>query len=114
MATYRDYALAAHAAAVQAEQDRLAAEKQSRVDAARRTVAPLLTDSTGKLLLDPAKLTLEHVDNSVVVLSTADGSAVSFAVQGDLVRVVQKIDGAWTGGPAVTDLDDVGAALAAG
>lgn len=120
MANYRDAALAAHAAAVAAEQGKAAAERQALIDAARLAVKPLLTDPAGKVLLDPSKLTVEHVDvpNRLVILRTADGSAVTFGAQdrdGWTVRLVTgTVEDGWTSGPVVTDLDDVGAQLAAG
>lgn len=107
MANYRDAAIAAYAdrrtAWVRRGQDRL---------------VPLMTNTAGTKVLDPyGKTTVDHEDQDedLLILTTTDGSAVSFAVYPDhperAVRIVELVDGEWTRGPEVLDLDDVGAAL---
>lgn len=119
MATYREAALAAYAARTQAQADAEAAATQALIAAAQQALVPLFTDSTGKLVADPVKVTAaEHVDEDkrVVVLSITDGSEVSFAVYPDRpeVRIAELKDGRWEGlnSKPVADLDDVGAVLA--
>lgn len=108
MATYRDAALAAYTA-----------RDAARITTAKERLRPLMTDTKGNTVLDPiGKTTVKHRDDDagLIVLQTTDGSAVSFGVWPDHadrpVRVVEFVDGAWTIGPEVKDLDDVGAALA--
>lgn len=116
MATYRDAALAAY-------QQRDAAWVQS----GKQRLAPLMTDSTGKVVLDPLSKTEEAGRDSatgLLVLHTTDGSDLYFAVYPDKadepVRMVEPDgSGGFTGyggtgldGPKVADLDDVGAVLA--
>lgn len=108
MATYRDAALAAHAAT---HADYLAR--------GRERLRPLMTDSTGKVILDPALKTVvahEDADAGMVVYTTSDGSDVSFAAYPDdaarPVAVVALVDGAWTRLGEVRDLADVGRVLA--
>lgn len=61
------------------------------------------------------RVTADRDDSGLLVLTTTDGSNVSFAVWPEQptkpVRVVELIDGAWTYGAEVADLDDVGAAI---
>lgn len=107
MATYRDAALAAYQA-----------RQAEWITTAKERLRPLMTDSTGKLVLDPigkTKAVDEDRDAGLVILETTDGSLVHFAVWPEHpdrpVRIVTLVDEQWTMGPEVTDLDDVGAAL---
>lgn len=107
MATYRDAALAAYTS-----------RRQARIKRGQDRLVPLMTDATGKAVLDPySKTTLAHddPDAGLLVFTTTDGSNVSFGVWPDMpakaVHVVELLDGRWTLGPAVADLDDVGEAL---
>lgn len=112
---FREDALAAYEAAVQAERDREAEALSELLLAAREACRPALTDvSSGKLLLDPLKaLTEAHVDqrSGLVVLTTPDG--IAFGVRDGVVQLITMVDEAWTEGPVVTSAAEVGALLAA-
>lgn len=103
MATYAAAAIAAYQA-----------EHAEYLTAAKERLRPLMTDETGKLVLDPlTKTEVVHEDDGLVVLRTIDGSDVHFAVRGDdPVRVVTFVDGQWQRGPEVSTLAEVGAVLA--
>ena len=107
MATYRDDAIAAYTA-----------RRTAWVPNGQDRLVPLMTNAAGTKVLDPyGKTTVAHEDQDedLVILSTTDGSNVSFAVWPNhperAVRVVELVDAEWTTGPEVRDLDDVGAAL---
>jgi hypothetical protein len=110
MANYRDYALAAF----QARKDAVAL-------AAKEALRPLMTDAAGKVVLDPVgKTDAVKVDDEarMVVLTTNDGSGVSFGVYPEKSPVERYIatlvDGQWQRGPRVETLDEVGEAIAEG
>lgn len=107
MATYRDAAMAAYAG-----------RRTDWIKKGQARLVPLMTDATGKPVLDPYTRTNaahEDLDDDLLVLTTTDGSNVSFGVWPNHpdrpVRVVKLLDEQWTHGPEVRDLDDVGAAL---
>lgn len=111
--TYRDAAIADYESVLATANSALIAE-------AREAVRPCLIDSTGKIVLDPAK-GLDVTDvvpaSSLVVLTTNDGSSVTFIAQKTdgtwTVRLGKFIDGRWNPGATVKDMDEVGAALKA-
>lgn len=114
MATFRDTALAAYRG--------LEADWIAR---GREKLRPIFSDSTGKLLLDPVGKTTvsykDREDSGLLVLTTSDGSNLSFAVYPDRagsdVALVRDDDDQglhWTRVRVVADLDDVGEAIADG
>lgn len=107
MANYRDAAMAAYSG-----------RRTDWIKKGQARLVPLMTDATGKAVLDPytkTRVDAEDLAEDLLVLSTTDGSLVSFAVWPNhpdrVVRVTKLHDGQWTLGPEVKDLDDVGAAL---
>lgn len=121
MATYRDYAVAACQNREAAEETARQAARDALVAAARQALVPVFTDTAGKLVADPVKITAPAaVDQAagMVVLSTTDGSQVSFAVypnQDPVERwLVVEDTGRWRRVTQVVDLDDVGEAIAGG
>lgn len=120
MGKYRDAAIVAHNQELAEEEAAEKLEEASLVSRARSKAAPLWTDSTGKLVIDPLKETrVEETDkdSGLVILSVLDDSLtvaeISFAVYPDddsEIRVVSKVDGVWQGlyGDPVESLEDVG------
>lgn len=87
---------------------------------AKQALIPVCTDHTGKLDIDPmSKTNVAQTDmvNKLVILTTNDGSNVSFAVypdNGARVFMAKQIGGEWTQGNRVLDMDDVGRELNGG
>lgn len=106
MANYRDAAKADNAA-----------RHTAWVNRGKEKTRPLLTDSTGKVYLDPLTKTVvayEDTENDLLVLKVDDGSLVHFAVWPDTNRkstIANFIDGQWTIGPEVSKMADVGQAI---
>jgi hypothetical protein len=105
MATYADAALAAYQA-----------QHTAYLTAVKERLLPLMTDATGKVVLDPiakTEVVYDNEDAGLVVLHTTDGSDLNFAVRGDApVQLVALVNGQWQRGPEVASLADVGAVLA--
>lgn len=107
MANYRDAAVADNAA-----------RHQAWVNRGREKVRPLLTDSTGKMYLDPlSNTTAVYEEAGLLVLLVDDGSLIHFAVWPDADQPVQltRLDGGrWVHGPKVATMADVGQAIERG
>ena len=120
MATFRDDALAEYNWWVADQAAQEAAKITDLQTRARQALIPVMTDHTGKLALDPMSKTninVTDMEDKLVVLTTNDGSNVSFAVypdNGARVFMSKLVDGEWIMGNKVIDMDDVGRELNGG
>lgn len=114
MATLRDGAAAAY-------QTKLTSDRAALVAAAQNALIPVFTDAAAKLFMDPTKTTTAvFIDerSKVVVLTTTDGSNLSFQVDlslssAPMVYLATGSGNSWTViAPALKDLDDIGKVLA--